>query len=89
MEKKNDGGPVNPVFTGMVSKEFQGTSNDDFLKVIETKLVNLKTGLSVRDYFAGLALQAILSRTSAVIDVLIKDCYDIADAMIKAREIRA
>jgi len=86
MEKKNDGGPVGAVFTSMVAREIQGTPDDAFFKGVETKLVNLKTGLSIRDYFAGLALQAILSRGSAAIDVLVEDCYDIADAMIKARE---
>jgi len=88
MEKINDGGAMQPSFTGMVSKEFQGTSDDSFIKVIKTELVELDKGLSIRDYFAACAMQALLARSSVVIpnNDLAKDCYKVADAMIKERE---
>jgi len=79
MEKQNDGGSVNSVCSGMSSREFQGT--------VETKFLDLRNGLSIRDYFAKAAMSAILSRSALIpIDNLVKDSYDIADAMIIMRE---
>ena len=47
-------------------------------------------GMTLRDYFAAKAMQAILSPKSNVSDQFIADCcarsaYEIADAMLKAR----
>ncbi len=45
-------------------------------------------GMSLRDWFAGMALQGQADRFSHPHrhrELLAKDCYDIADAMIAAR----
>jgi len=49
-------------------------------------------GMSLRDWFAGMALQGKATRLSNPHehrDILAADCYDIADAMIEAREVNA
>jgi hypothetical protein len=54
--------------------------------------VTLHTGMSLRDWFAGMALQGKATRLSNPHehrDLLAADCYDIADAMLKAREVNA
>jgi hypothetical protein len=47
-------------------------------------------GMALRDYFAGLAMQALLARTTYHIEDAPRDiaeeAYDYADAMLKARE---
>ena len=45
-------------------------------------------GLTMRDWFAGQALQGQAHRLASTWehwDILAKDCYDIADAMLAAR----
>jgi len=46
--------------------------------------VKLATGMTLRDWFAGMALQGNATRDYR--DILASDCYKIADAMIAARE---
>lgn len=45
-------------------------------------------GMTLRDYFAAKAMQANRSRTSVYSswDDLAKDAYELADAMLRARE---
>ena len=44
-------------------------------------------GMTLRDYFAAKALQGLLAGTSTSNgDVIVRDSYAIADAMLKARE---
>jgi hypothetical protein len=48
------------------------------------------SGMSLRDYFAGMALQGRLSQKQITspnngYDRLASDCYELADAMLKAR----
>lgn len=46
-------------------------------------------GMTLRDWFAGQALQGQAHRLASPWehrDILAKDCYDIADAMIAARK---
>ena len=44
-------------------------------------------GISLRDYFAAAALQGILSSTqTGHLQIIAKDAYGMADAMLKARE---
>ena len=44
-------------------------------------------GMTLRDYFAAKAMQGLLARTSTSNgDVIVKDSYALADAMLKARE---
>jgi hypothetical protein len=45
------------------------------------------SGMTLRDYFAAQAMQALLIATkTADGNMIIKDAYNIADAMLKARE---
>ena len=47
-------------------------------------------GMSLRDYFAAAALQGILSSTqTGHLQIIAKDAYGMADAMLKAREAKA
>jgi hypothetical protein len=44
-------------------------------------------GMTLRDYFAAKAMQGLLARTSTSNgDVIVKDSYALADAMLAARE---
>jgi len=54
-----------------------------------TGLIVEHEGLDARDWFAGLAMQGMLSRDDYDYDEMFlesKACYRIADSMIKARE---
>ena len=52
----------------------------------ETKFIG-QPGMTLRDYFAGLALAAgLYDVNDGEIQRRAKDCYAIADAMLKARE---
>lgn len=72
----NDGGPAFPA-----------------RKVDEDGVETQAYGMSLRDYFAGQAMQAILSLGNdytyetdmKVKDIVARDAYHVADAMIKAR----
>jgi len=46
------------------------------------------TGMSLRDWFAGMALQGLVTenRSSFGFEVITKEAYQFADAMIKERE---
>lgn len=72
----NDSGPAFPC-------EEQIRCNGE---VVDTRKF---TGMTLRDWFAGMALQGNatrLNRPHHYRDVLASDCYEIADAMIAARE---
>ena len=45
-------------------------------------------GMTLRDYFAAKALQGLMAGTLQTVDtsVIARDCYVLADAMLKARE---
>jgi hypothetical protein len=47
-------------------------------------------GMPLRDWFAGQALQGLASYVTqgATFDAIAKDAYAIADAMLKAREVK-
>ena len=67
----NDGGPAYPM-----GYHPEGNNADHF-------------GMTIRDYFAAAALKGQAHRFAHPHEhreLLAKDCYDIADAMIKARE---
>jgi hypothetical protein len=63
-----------------------------FAKEMETiSGLQFSTGMTLRDWFAGMALQAKATRLNNPHnhrDILAADCYDIADAMIAAREVK-
>ena len=48
-------------------------------------------GMSLRDHFAGLAMEAVLQRTDPVCEThfnnIAKDAYRMADAMLKQRSL--
>jgi hypothetical protein len=74
----NDGGAAFPT-------ELQVRCNGE---VIDTENM---TGMTLRDWFAGMALQGRLHRLGNPHDareILAQVCYDIADAMLKAREVK-
>ena len=71
MEKINDGGPAFP-------QDLQGRRGDD----------PQYQGMTLRDWFAGKALEGQAHRFDHPHnhrELLAKDCYEIADAMLRAR----
>ena len=70
-DKINDGGPAFPQSEGMGS------------------LSRKHKGLSIRDYFAAQAMQGFLStvKVDCPDDLIAIDAYNLADAMLKAREV--
>ena len=77
MSNKETGGPAFPVHPDMAAQLGCVPSSSD-------------AGMSLRDYFAAQAMQGItstLSGTAPVLyDAIADDAYEIADAMLKARE---
>jgi hypothetical protein len=62
---------------------------DDGGPAFPVPYVTLHTGMTLRDWFAGMALQGRATRLGNPHehrDLLASDCYDIADAMIEARQ---
>ena len=70
MSNTNTGGPAFPSLP--IVKEFDG------------KRLAMTEGISMRDYFAAKAMQALVDRH--YFDVTAKQAYMMADAMLKARE---
>lgn len=71
--KKNDGGPAFPIL--VQTSNGNATVHDN--------------GMSLRDYFAGMALQGHLSNPahpSYDIQSLAEECYAMADAMLSERD---
>ena len=51
----------------------------------------MESGMTIRDYFAAAALKGQAHRFAhphEYRELLAQDCYDIADAMLKAREVK-
>ena len=94
-EKKNDGGPAYPS-----EYDLQVPYPHSPSELYWTKMK--APGMSLRDHFAGLAMQAVWSQSDdsihdssledfevwqrAIMDDVAKGAYAMADAMIKARE---
>ena len=51
-------------------------------------LTRMEEGKDLRDEFAGLAMQALLHQGSNVYDLMAQRAYNIADEMMKAREVK-
>jgi hypothetical protein len=70
---KNTGGPAFPVNQQLP----EGMAN-----------LTPETGMTLRDYFAAKAMQGLLAGTlkSSDLSLIARDCYQMADAMLKARE---
>ena len=75
---KPDGGPAFPKIweSSMIKRDANGN---------EITLNN--TGMSLRDWFAGMVLQSIALGRHSDDSFLAHDCYEIADEMLKAREV--
>ena len=73
MNDKNTGGPAFPVNQQLP----EGMAN-----------LTPETGMTLRDYFAAKAMQGLLAGTlkSSDLSLIARDCYQMADAMLKARE---
>lgn len=64
-----------------------GGSAFPFAKEMETiSGLQFSTGMSLRDYFAGQALKVTLFRPGVTFFNATREAYQIADAMIEARE---
>ena len=61
------------------------TNNPPAFPVSSDVLKNTE-GMTLRDYFATAVLQAILSDGNTMPSIAVKLAYDIADAMLVARE---
>lgn len=71
-----DGGPAHPV-----NFDFQKfkPENDEVAR-------RLLSGMSLRDYFAAKAMQALIAAPDqGTFDTIAMDAYELADAMLKAR----
>ena len=66
--------------------------NEPAFPAMHYDLADNEHGLTMRDYFAAKAMQTFLQTNSGVIGCnryeyqIAEDAYDIADAMLKARE---
>jgi hypothetical protein len=84
MKKINDGGPAFPL-QGKIVKQYQPTG-----LVTGESLQGYQPGMSLRDYFAAKAMQAMAVEYDMrpdIYDVVIcEKAYKIADAMLAARE---
>ena len=85
MSSINDGGPA---FPRTKSTGYLGSSVAEIISV---------GGMSLRDYFAGQAMQAIISKHPPTEEVsgineidrqTARGAYEYADAMLKAREVK-
>ena len=75
--QKNDGGPAFPCVDYTRPGDGIGVS-----------IMTITGGMTLRDWFAGMALQGQADRFSHPHrhrELLANDCYDIADAMLAAR----
>ena len=73
---KHTGGPVYP-----------GRAHDVFSFDDDQPVMVYSSGLTVRDHFAGLAMQGMMHDVSSPIgEVIAKWAYEVADAMLRARE---
>lgn len=82
MSNQNDGGPAFPTTATAttVSKREDGAS----------VLTNYGSspGMTLRDYFAAAALPEVDKRSHGTTDDVARECYQLADAMLKAREVK-
>jgi hypothetical protein len=73
MSDVNDGGPAFP----SVGEGFGNPSHS-------------APGMTLRDWFAGQALAGLVTKYArSDTEALVVDCYECADAMLKAREVKS
>lgn len=83
--KINDGGPAFPV-------PIAATSNANHEPMIYDSMDRCLAGMSLRDWFAGMAIQGMLAGrkcelANVALGDMISSAFVIADATLKAREI--
>jgi len=66
-----------------MSKETGGPA---FPKTPFVEIGTPQNGMTLRDYFAAKAMQALTQQGQRHLSTIAKDAYDMADAMLKARE---
>ena len=79
----NDGGPAFPISPTSVTME----PNPNGVGMLATHH-GMKSGVTIRDYFAAAALQGLMASQCEADDPYPIYAYKIADAMIKAREVK-
>lgn len=77
----NDGGPAFPVHIQSLD-DLSGQGRDEDMEVVSQCQ---HPGMSLRDWFAGMALQGILSANYNVDQTVAREAYASADAMIAER----
>jgi hypothetical protein len=81
----NDGGPAFPL--GPTASTMKPHADGGGHMIVTH--YGMERGISIRDYFAAAALKGQAHRFAHPHEhreLLAQDCYDIADAMLKARE---
>jgi len=78
----NDGGPAFP------SGPTASTASPRKDGVVVMTRYGMEPGISVRDYFAAAALPQVDQRSHGTPDDIALECYQLADAMLKAREVK-
>lgn len=79
----NTGGPAFPcICTNDGAEETTGFNHD----TIPAGTACQYRGLTMRDWFAGKAMQVYMQNTNSTIDDDAKHAYAMADAMLRARE---
>lgn len=106
MSTINDGGPafpmqdpqaINAYASAKVAQMPEGSSTDDRDRVYLMARAEAIGGKTLRDEFAGLAMQGFLAGHIAhhgheshwPYDQMASEAFDVADAMIRAREVTA
>lgn len=86
MSNQNDGGPA---FSLGPTDSTMQPMQDGTLIVTH---YGMAPGITIRDYFAAAALQGVMAAHTSggclVDDLYAKYAYDLADAMLKAREVK-
>ncbi|EAT0103768.1 hypothetical protein K9015_003280 [Salmonella enterica] len=90
--KNQTGGPAFPVADGAAHRIAMQTAGDDEAKYIAESAKAL-SGMTLRDYLAAKAMQAMISNPSIIdndsecaVNYAASASYKFADAMLKARE---
>ena len=73
---KDDGGPAFP--GGSNGSEFDGRRNE--------YVVQTYTGMSLRQWYAGMAMQGLLANTDFIYHSIAKISFAVADSMLKFEE---
>jgi len=82
MNKINDGGPAFPTNATATTHGFYQDGQPCATHYGTTP------GMTLRDYFAAAALPQVDQRSHGNPDDVARECYQLADAMLKAREVK-